>query len=171
MRRSVWRGKSARAHPPGRGRAAPAGEAHEMRLEMRRTPRGCGLPLVLWDDSVPGDGRGSCGRTLGRGIRPALNPLLRSARPTPLGETSPAPGRRSRSHGRMRTSPGAMDISGIWTARSRSWLRPWVACRHLRYLRAISALMRESRSRSPHAECQEAIYGRSQLRERAVQVL
>jgi hypothetical protein len=33
--------------------------------------------------SVPGDGRGSCGRTLGRGIRPALNPLLRSARPTP----------------------------------------------------------------------------------------
>ena len=25
---------------------------------------------------VPADGRGSCGRTLGRGIRPALNPLL-----------------------------------------------------------------------------------------------
>jgi hypothetical protein len=25
---------------------------------------------------VPGDGRGSCGRTLGRGIRPALDPLL-----------------------------------------------------------------------------------------------
>ena len=62
--------------------------------------------------------------------------------PPYLGETSPAPGRRSRPHGRMRTIPGAMDISGIWTARSRSWLRPWVACRHLRYLRAISALMR-----------------------------
>jgi hypothetical protein len=50
--------------------------------------------------------------------------------PPYLGETSPAPGRRSRPHGRMRTIPGAMDISGIWTARSRSWLRPWVASRH-----------------------------------------
>jgi len=32
---------------------------------------------------VPAAGRGSCGRTLGRGIRPALNPLLNAR----LGET------------------------------------------------------------------------------------
>ena len=38
-----------------------------------------------------------------------------------------APWRRSAPHGRMRTIPGAVDISGIRTARSRSWLRPWVA--------------------------------------------
>ena len=39
-------------------------------------------------------------------------------------ETSPAPGRRSRPHGKMRTIPGANDIYRGRTARSRSWLRP-----------------------------------------------
>ena len=65
-----------------------------------------GVGCRYCDGSVLGDGRGSCGRTLGRGIRPALNPLLNAR----LGETPPAPGRRSRPHGRMRTIPGAMDI-------------------------------------------------------------
>ena len=36
-------------------------------------------------ECVPADGRESCGRTLGLGIRPALNPLLRAR----LGETPP----------------------------------------------------------------------------------
>ena len=57
---------------------------------------------------VPADGRESCGRTLGRGIRPALNPL--SALNDGLGETPLAAGRRSGPHGRMRTIPGANDI-------------------------------------------------------------
>ena len=34
-------------------------------------------------------------------MRPALNPLLKSARGTRLGETSPAPSRRARPHGQM----------------------------------------------------------------------
>ena len=37
---------------------------------------------------------------------------------------------RSGPHGRKKTVPGAMDIHGIQTARSRSWLRPQVASRH-----------------------------------------
>ena len=79
-----------------------------------------GVGCRYCDGSVLGDGRGSCGRTLGRGIRPALNPLLNAR----LGETPPAPGRRSRPHGQMRTIPGTNDISRGRTARSRSWLRP-----------------------------------------------
>jgi len=63
-----------------------------------------GVGCWYCDVSVPGDGPGSCGRTLRRGIRPALDTLLKRA---PRGETSPAPGRRSRPHGRMRTIPGA----------------------------------------------------------------
>ena len=35
-----------------------------------------GVGCRYCDGSVLGDGRGSCGRTLGRGIRPALDPLL-----------------------------------------------------------------------------------------------
>ena len=46
---------------------------------------GCRYCDVYCDVSVPGDGRGSCGRALGRGMRPALNPLLKR---TCLGETS-----------------------------------------------------------------------------------
>ena len=125
-----------------------------------------GVGCRYCDVSVPGDGRGSRGRTLGRGIRPALNPLLNDG----LGETPLAAGRRSGPHGRMRTIPGANDIYRDRTARSCSWLRPWVACRHLQSLRAISALMRQ-RSRSPRTGGQEATHGRSQLRERAVQTL
>ena len=65
-----------------------------------------GVGCRYCDVSVPGDGRGSRGRTLGRGIRPALNPLLNDG----LGETPLAAGRRSGPHGRMRTIPGANDI-------------------------------------------------------------
>jgi hypothetical protein len=79
-----------------------------------------GVGCRYCDVSVPGDGRGSRGRTLGRGIRPALNPLLNDG----LGETPLAAGRRSGPHGRMRTIPGANDIYRDRTARSRSWLRP-----------------------------------------------
>ena len=38
-----------------------------------------------------------------------------------------APWRRLAPHGRMRTIPGANDIYRDWTARSCSWLRPWMA--------------------------------------------
>ena len=103
-----------------------------------------GVGCRYCDVSVPGDGRGSCGRALplGRGMRPALDTLLNACRMR-LGETSPALGRCSRPHGQTRTILGANGhIYRGRTARSRSWLRRWVACRHLRYLRAISALMR-----------------------------
>ena len=78
-----------------------------------------GVGCRYCDGSVLGDGRGSCGRTLRRGIRPALDTLLKR-HACRLGETSPAPGRRSRPHGRMRTIPGANDIYRDRTARSRS---------------------------------------------------
>jgi hypothetical protein len=81
-----------------------------------------GVGCRYCDGSVLGDGRGSCGRTLRRGIRPALDTLLKR-HACRLGETSPAPGRRSRSHGQMRTIPGANDISRDRSTRSRSWLR------------------------------------------------
>ena len=82
-----------------------------------------GVGCRYCDVSVPADGQGSCGRTLRRGIRPALDTLLKR-KGQGLGETSPAPGRRSRPHGQMRTISGANDIYRGRTTRSRSWLRP-----------------------------------------------
>ena len=80
-----------------------------------------GVGCRYCDGSVLGDGRGSCGRTLRRGIRPALDTLLkRKGQAQGLGETSPAPGRRSRPHGKMRTISGANDIYRGRTTRSRS---------------------------------------------------
>ena len=125
-----------------------------------------GVGCRYCDGSVLGDGRGSCGRTLGRGIRPALNPLLNDG----LGETPLAAGRRSAPHGRMRTIPGANDIYRDRTARSRSWLRPWVASwPPVRGDRDL-CLMRAEIARR-YCRCRQATHGRSQLRERAVQSL
>ena len=102
-----------------------------------------GVGCRYCDVSVPGDGRGSRGRTLGRGIRPALNPLLNDG----LGETPLAAGRRSGPHGRMRTIPGANDIYRDRTARSRScgYGRRWPAGTY--DICARSRLSHESRDR------------------------
>ena len=125
-----------------------------------------GVGCRYCDVSVPGDGRGSRGRTLGRGIRPALNPLLNDG----LGETPLAAGRRSGPHGRMKTIPGANDIYRDRTARSRSWLRPWVASwPPVRGDRDL-CLMRAEIARR-YCRCRQATHGRSQLHERAVRSL
>jgi hypothetical protein len=68
---------------------------------------------------------------LGRGIRYAL--LCEAAfERTPRRDGHPRPGaappaRAPRGRAEERTISGAVDISGVCTARSRSWLRSWVA--------------------------------------------
>jgi len=110
------------ADDPGLGKTLQALALIEALIWSRQAAR----VLVVCrycDVSVPGDGRGWRGRTLGRGIRPAFNPLLKR-RPRRDATRGRAAGRRSGPHGRIRTIPGADDIYRDRTARSRSWLRP-----------------------------------------------
>ena len=123
-----------------------------------------GVGCRYCDVSVPGNGRGSRGMTLGRGIRPALNPLLNDG----LGETPLAAGRRSGPHGRMRTIPGANDIYGSGPhAHVAGYGRGWLLGLRREEI-AISTLMRAEIARR-YCRCRQATHGRSQLRERAVQ--
>ena len=76
------------ADDPGLGKTLQALALIEALIWSRQAAR----VLVVCrycDVSFPGDGRGWRGRTLGRGIRPAFNPLLNGG----LGETPLAAGR------------------------------------------------------------------------------
>ena len=74
-----------------------------------------GVGCRLWESGVPGDGRGPCGKTFGRGTRPALDflgsPYLRAAR---------AAGNLSRALGRCGANPGAVEICRSRAARVAS---------------------------------------------------
>jgi len=74
-----------------------------------------GVGCRLWESGVPGDGRGPCGKTFGRGTRPALDflgsPAIRAAR---------AAGNLSRALGRCGANPGAVEICRSRAARVAS---------------------------------------------------
>ena len=74
-----------------------------------------GVGCRLWESGVPGDGRGPCGKTFGRGTRPALDflgsPAIRAAR---------AAGNPSRALGRCGANPGAVEICRSRAARVAS---------------------------------------------------
>ena len=73
-----------------------------------------------WTARAPADGRRTCGTTLGRGTRPALSLFWTP----PCGEGPPPAGRRSGPHGRIRTLPGASNISKSRSARLYRGPRP-----------------------------------------------